>query len=771
MHCHLFRFFCGFFLLSFLLAAPQPLRAAWHNTPVGYPIINSIVTDSSGSRIWLDASGAGIWTTSDGGNSWLPASSRVIQEGRATGTFRTVDPGGDTLIADVLRSSIYFYFRNYSTYDGGATWQPLDFRLIQARNARRNEWLAYGTDCLFRSPDGGQTWNNSGTIPFSVVDLYQDSRSDSGLFAAGRSDDYRSYDLWMSADLGEQWTQIFSSSQIGMPYIWGMGHVIHLSGGQFILPLMQSFVVSEDTGRTWTWTSTIPASHNEFSLIEDHGLPGRLFLLGEREGNLQRSTDGGLTWTALFEGLPDRYASEGIIYQNHFSQDLYFGSSEHGLQRSTDHGDTWQQVNLPPIGSPWSALSVTQEAVFCQNFTDSPTRQWQRESNATEWQPIALPRSDRDSISGIGSWVFFKHGDSLASLLIEYHLLDEFYISAARRALSTDNGISWSLGNPISGYFNYRASLNLCESATQRRLLLSVIQYAESSRDTLLVSYDLGQSWQPMWTPPTTGYSPIRDVVQNDSIICVTVADSSLYTRSIYLSSDSGRTWQLLNTSPEYCSNPVLVGNRISIIDEAAWSYWDGTEWADYPSLPEPISGHNGYQMTAVETGSQTLLVLYPSSNDSTIYVSSDWGRTAQVRVFEFPFLDQNLQLNSLTWDPYQQRLWASTGVGPCYLDGSELSSSDEPLHFKPADFTVLAAYPNPFNSSTRIRYDLDRQSKVQLQIFDLQGRLITTLLDDVSEPGRHELLWNADNLSSGTYFIRLHTPQTTRTQKLLLLK
>jgi hypothetical protein len=88
-----------------------------------------------------------------------------------------------------------------------------------------------------------------------------------------------------------------------------------------------------------------------------------------------------------------------------------------------------------------------------------------------------------------------------------------------------------------------------------------------------------------------------------------------------------------------------------------------------------------------------------------------------------------------------------------------------------PRKNTLCSAYPNPFNGSTRIRYDLDRQSKVQLQIFDLQGRLVTTLLDDISKPGQHEIHWNADNLSSGTYFVRLQTPSDVHTEKLLLLK
>lgn len=74
MRCRLACLYSGLFLLSALLAAPLPLRAAWHHTPVGYPSINSFVTDSSGSRIWLSALRAGLWSSPDGGTSWLPAS-------------------------------------------------------------------------------------------------------------------------------------------------------------------------------------------------------------------------------------------------------------------------------------------------------------------------------------------------------------------------------------------------------------------------------------------------------------------------------------------------------------------------------------------------------------------------------------------------------------------------------------------------------------------------------------------------------------------------
>ncbi len=82
-----------------------------------------------------------------------------------------------------------------------------------------------------------------------------------------------------------------------------------------------------------------------------------------------------------------------------------------------------------------------------------------------------------------------------------------------------------------------------------------------------------------------------------------------------------------------------------------------------------------------------------------------------------------------------------------------------------------LSNYPNPFNSSTVIRYSLDAPSHVKLTIFNILGNQIAILLDLDSPAGLHEIVWDGSDLPSGVYFYRLTTSEETLTRRMTLLK
>lgn len=96
-------------------------------------------------------------------------------------------------------------------------------------------------------------------------------------------------------------------------------------------------------------------------------------------------------------------------------------------------------------------------------------------------------------------------------------------------------------------------------------------------------------------------------------------------------------------------------------------------------------------------------------------------------------------------------------------------NSNDE--DFAPHEFSISQNYPNPFNPSTAIHFNLEATHTSQLQIFDVTGRLVETLVNDELVSGEYEIIWNADNLSSGVYFARLTSGANTKTVKMILLK
>jgi len=79
--------------------------------------------------------------------------------------------------------------------------------------------------------------------------------------------------------------------------------------------------------------------------------------------------------------------------------------------------------------------------------------------------------------------------------------------------------------------------------------------------------------------------------------------------------------------------------------------------------------------------------------------------------------------------------------------------------------------YPNPFNPSTTIRYQLPVASEVKLEVYDVLGKKIATLVNERQSAGSYQVVWNASGLSSGTYFYRLQAGTFTQTKKMILVK
>ena len=94
----------------------------------------------------------------------------------------------------------------------------------------------------------------------------------------------------------------------------------------------------------------------------------------------------------------------------------------------------------------------------------------------------------------------------------------------------------------------------------------------------------------------------------------------------------------------------------------------------------------------------------------------------------------------------------------------------------RPAGFRLYGNYPNPFNPSSTIRYDLPEATRVTLAIYDVMGREVARLVDGSMEPGAHSVEWNGQDqagrgLPSGVYIVNLTTPQDRRSIRMMLLK
>ncbi|MBP7310089.1 MAG: T9SS type A sorting domain-containing protein, partial [Candidatus Cloacimonetes bacterium] len=93
-----------------------------------------------------------------------------------------------------------------------------------------------------------------------------------------------------------------------------------------------------------------------------------------------------------------------------------------------------------------------------------------------------------------------------------------------------------------------------------------------------------------------------------------------------------------------------------------------------------------------------------------------------------------------------------------------------------PEQLTLYQNYPNPFNPNTTISFYLPKAMPCKVEIFNIRGQKVKTLLSGTMLSGKHSLVWNGKDesgreASSGVYFSRLITPQSTKLGKMLMVK
>ena len=125
----------------------------------------------------------------------------------------------------------------------------------------------------------------------------------------------------------------------------------------------------------------------------------------------------------------------------------------------------------------------------------------------------------------------------------------------------------------------------------------------------------------------------------------------------------------------------------------------------------------------------------------------------------------------------YYWRVWARNGFGnsayslvwffrTTFPTGLSTTGNEAPDEYK-----LYNNYPNPFNSSTKINFDIKDQTNVSLIVYDMLGRNVETLVNEVLQPGTYEYSFAADKLTSGVYFYRIITDEFVDTKKMLLIK
>ena len=101
------------------------------------------------------------------------------------------------------------------------------------------------------------------------------------------------------------------------------------------------------------------------------------------------------------------------------------------------------------------------------------------------------------------------------------------------------------------------------------------------------------------------------------------------------------------------------------------------------------------------------------------------------------------------------------------YVEGELMGSHDN----SQIEFSIVNAYPNPFNPSVRVDYFIDASDFVEISIISLEGKIIETIESSFKNQGMHSITWTPGNIASGVYLLNISTSSKLDTQKLMFLK
>jgi len=127
---------------------------------------------------------------------------------------------------------------------------------------------------------------------------------------------------------------------------------------------------------------------------------------------------------------------------------------------------------------------------------------------------------------------------------------------------------------------------------------------------------------------------------------------------------------------------------------------------------------------------------------------------------------DGGFPIGDLNWYPEEKAKWLK------WL----LTSVEKDESILPTEFVLAQNYPNPFNPETVISFAIPTHGNVSLEVYDVLGRKVSTLVNEKMTPGNYNVIWNGkdyngNSLASGVYIYKLSTDKYSLTKKMMLLK
>jgi photosystem II stability/assembly factor-like uncharacterized protein len=264
-------------------------------------------------------------------------------------------------------------------------------------------------------------------------------------------------------------------------------------------------------------------------------------------------------------------------------------------------------------------------------------------------------------------------------------------------------------------------------------------------------------------TDSGTNWTAVKTGLTNSSVQSFAVSGTKVFAGTlgggVFLSTNDGTNWTAVNNG--------LTGSYVFALALSGSNLFAGTDGDVF------LSTNNGTSWTRTSTGLTSAGVFCFTISGANLFAGTDDG----------VFLSTNdgnawTAINAGLTNSFVQTfaihgtsLFVGTEGGVFSRPLSEMVADVERAEFSPNSFLLEQNFPNPFNPSTTIKYELPRASQVSLSVYDVLGREVSVLVNDRRDAGDYQVKLDGSNLASGVYFYRLQAGDFVATKRLVLLR
>ncbi len=703
--------------------------AQWVQTglPYGSPVTAMAARDSA---LYAGTRTGGFYISSDGGTNW---------------TYRNSGLPAATVNAIITVSNEVFAGTDSGIFvssNGGASWAAADSGLtgtyaqfIYSLGLKDSSIYAGTASGLFVSTNGGAGWKPTGLLLSTRVTAitFVDSVIVVGTSGNG---------IYLSTDAGVTW----SSEDSGLP--GGNINVLVVSGTEIYAGTDYGVFVSSDSGRRWTDAEVDSARVNVTALAANGAdiFAATGYGVGSPPGQtgILLSTDKGQSWKSVNHG----FNSLNMTALLEAGKSVFAGTGS-GLYVSTDTGSTWTEAGLDvrqsfSSGINISSIAFEQDSGQAYIFAGSGAGVYRSTDNGDSWWAVnkgfVSNPSHNPSISAVGA--------------------DGGYLFAAFSGnifRSTDKGMNWVLADSgaIPGFSQGINALAVVDSSI----------FAAAASVGIYRSTNEGATWDQLWSTNEN----LSALAVNGSDIFAGTQNNPPQDNHVFRSTNGGATWMTFDIGAAGVSS-------FAVLDTEMFAAMGGTVY---------VSSNDGAGWTMANAGlpaNVTVTALAASGGDlfagtyaSGVFVSRDHGTSWHDASAGLPTSGfqsgSYLRINTIAVDSAD--VFAGTnGMGilrrPLDEFVTNVANGPSPL---PRSIFLSQNYPNPFNPTTQIVYRISNSGFVSLKVYDVLGREVATLVNEVEGPGSYEVRFDGSHLPSGVYFYELRTGAFTSVRKFVLMK